>query len=100
MISWRWPEKSFLHDRDSLPSMERNPMRVGPCGRLFPKMFETVAYFNLELPSGPAMMAADAIVFKGANISWYGVEAFICCRLVLFEQEKEKKDPPGGIPGR
>lgn len=46
------------------------------------------------------MMVADAIVFKGADISQYGAEVFVCRRLGFLEPEKEKKDPLGRIPGR
>jgi hypothetical protein len=74
--------------------------RVGPFCRLFPKLIETMAYFNLELPPGPAMMVADAIVFKGADIPQHGSEAFSCGRPGFLEPEKERKDPLGRIPER
>jgi hypothetical protein len=58
--------------------------------------YQTDEYFELDLPTAPAVMVGDEIVVEGSNVSQDKVEAVICRHLGLPEPELQKK----GILGR
>ncbi len=58
--------------------------------------YQTDEYFELDLPTAPAVMVGEEIVVEGANVSQDRVEEVICRHLGLAEPEPQKK----GILGR
>ena len=53
--------------------------------------YQTDEYFELDLPTAPAVMVGEEIVVEGSNVSQEKVEAVICRHLGLPEPEPEKK---------
>jgi hypothetical protein len=58
--------------------------------------YQTDEYFELDLPTAPAVMVGEEIVVEGSNVSQEKVEAVICRSLGLAEPGPPKK----GIFGR
>lgn len=58
--------------------------------------YQTDEYFEMELPTAPAVMVADEIIVEGSDVSEYELEACICRHLGLPEPQLQKK----GVPGR
>ena len=53
--------------------------------------YQTDEYFELDLPTAPAVMVGEEIVVEGSNVSQEKVEAVICRHLGLPEPEPQKK---------
>jgi hypothetical protein len=53
--------------------------------------YQTDEYFELDLPTAPAVMVGDEIVVEGTDVSEHEVEVHICRRLGLAEPEPPKK---------
>jgi hypothetical protein len=53
--------------------------------------YQTDEYFELDLPTAPAVMVGDEIVVEGSNVSRDKVEGVICRHLGLPEPKPEKK---------
>jgi len=53
--------------------------------------YQTDEYFELDLPTAPAVMVGEEIVVEGSNISQDKVEAVICRHLGIPEPEPQKK---------
>jgi len=51
--------------------------------------YQTDEYFELELPTAPAVMVGDEILAEGSDVSEEKLEACICRRLGLPEPEKK-----------
>jgi hypothetical protein len=51
--------------------------------------YQTDDYFELNLPTAPAVMVGDEIVVEGADISDDKLEAVICRHLGLAEPQKK-----------
>jgi hypothetical protein len=51
--------------------------------------YQTDEYFELELPTAPAVMVGDEILVEGADVSQDKLEASICRHLGLPEPEKK-----------
>ena len=56
-------------------------------------------YFELDLPSAPAIMVDEEIVVEGSDISQDKVESTICRHLGLPEPEPQKKGVLGRLMG-
>jgi len=52
--------------------------------------YQTDAYFELDLPTAPAVMVAEEIVVEGADVAETQLEAVICRHLGLPMPEPEK----------
>jgi hypothetical protein len=53
--------------------------------------YQTDEYFELDLPTAPAVMVGDEIVVEGTDVSEQVVEVHICRQLGLAEPEPPKK---------
>lgn len=53
--------------------------------------YQTDEYFELDLPTGPAVMVGDEIVVEGADVVEDQLEAVICRHLGLAAPEPQKK---------
>ena len=53
--------------------------------------YQTDEYFELDLPTAPAVMVGEEIVVEGSNVLQDKVEAVICRCLGLAEPEPRKK---------
>jgi hypothetical protein len=53
--------------------------------------YQTDEYFELDLPTAPAVMVGEEIVVEGSNVSQDKVETVICRCLGLPEPEPRKK---------
>jgi hypothetical protein len=53
--------------------------------------YQTDEYFELDLPTAPAVMVGEEIVVEGSNVSQDKVEKVICRCLGLPEPEPRKK---------
>jgi hypothetical protein len=53
--------------------------------------YQTDEYFELDLPTAPAVMVGEEIVVEGSNVSQDQVEAVICRHLGLPEPGQQKK---------
>jgi hypothetical protein len=62
--------------------------------------YQTDEYFELDLPTAPAVMVGEEIVVEGSNVSQDKVEKVICRRLGLPEPEPEKKGLLGRLFGK
>jgi hypothetical protein len=51
--------------------------------------YQTDEYFELDLPSAPAVMVGEEIVAEGADVAEDRLEACICRHLGLPEPEKK-----------
>ena len=58
--------------------------------------YQTDEYFELDLPTAPAVMVEEEIVVEGSDVADDRLEAVICQHLGL----PEPKSPKGGILGR
>ncbi len=58
--------------------------------------YQTDEYFELDLPTAPAVMVGEEIIVEGSDVSEDKLEGVICCRLGLPAPELQKK----GILGR
>ena len=52
--------------------------------------YQTDEYFELELPTAPAIMVGEEIVVEGADVAEDKLEAVICRQLGLPEPEPQK----------
>ena len=55
------------------------------------EQYNTVEYFELDLPVAPAVMVGEEIVVEGADVSEESLEAVICKHLGLPPPEPPKK---------
>ena len=62
--------------------------------------YQTDEYFELELPTAPAIMVGEEIVVEGADVAEDTLEAVICRHLGLPEPESTKKGLLGRIFGK
>jgi hypothetical protein len=62
--------------------------------------YQTDAYFELDLPTAPAVMVGEEIVVEGSNVSQDKVEAIICRHLGLPEPQAQKKGLLGRLLGK
>jgi hypothetical protein len=62
--------------------------------------YQTDEYFELDLPTAPAVMVADEIVVEGSNVSRDQVELVICRHLGLPPPQPQKKGILGRLRGR
>ena len=53
--------------------------------------YQTDEYFELDLPTAPAVMVAEEIVVEGADVAEAQLEAVICQHLGLPPRTSEKK---------
>jgi hypothetical protein len=53
--------------------------------------YQTDEYFELDLPTAPAVMVGDEIVVEGTDVSEHEVEVHICRQLGLPAPAPEKK---------
>ncbi len=53
--------------------------------------YNTDEYFELDLPTAPAIMVGDEIVVEGKDVDEHALECCICRHLGLPEPEKGKK---------
>ena len=58
--------------------------------------YQTDEYFELDLPTAPAIMVGEEIVVEGADVAEDKLEAVICRHLGLAAPEPKKK----GLLGR
>jgi hypothetical protein len=58
--------------------------------------YQTDEYFELELPTAPAIMVGEEIVVEGTDVAEDKLEAVICRHLGLAPPEPQKK----GLLGR
>ncbi|MCL4501428.1 MAG: hypothetical protein M1438_06165 [Deltaproteobacteria bacterium] len=61
--------------------------------------YQADEYFELDLPTAPAVMVADEIVVEGADVPEDKIEAVICRHLGLPEPEPQKKGFFGRLLG-
>jgi hypothetical protein len=62
--------------------------------------YQTDEYFELELPTAPAIMVGEEIVVEGADVPEDKLEAVICRHLGLPEPEPQKKGFLGRLFGK
>jgi hypothetical protein len=62
--------------------------------------YQTDEYFELDLPTAPAVMVGEEIVVEGSNVSQEKVEEVICRCLGLAEPEPQKKGILGRLLGK
>ncbi len=62
--------------------------------------YQTDEYFELDLPTAPAIMVGEEIVVEGADVAEDKLEAVICRHLGLTEPEPPKKSILGRIFGK
>jgi hypothetical protein len=62
--------------------------------------YQTDEYFELDLPTAPAVMVGDEIVVEGADVVEDQLEAVICRHLGLAAPEPQKKGILGRLFGR
>ncbi len=53
--------------------------------------FQTDEYFELDLPTAPAVMVGEEIAVEGSDISDHDLEVMICSQLGLPEPEPPRK---------
>jgi len=61
--------------------------------------YQTDEYFELDLPTAPAIMVGEEIVVEGADVAEDKLEVVICRHLGLPEPEPQKKGFLGRIFG-
>jgi hypothetical protein len=54
-------------------------------------LYQTDEYFELDLPTAPAVMVAEDIVMEGADVDEYTLETVICKHLGLPPPEEVKR---------
>jgi hypothetical protein len=62
--------------------------------------YQTDQYFELDLPTAPAVMVADVIVVEGSDVAEEKLENIIRAHLGLPQLEPEKKGVLGRLFGR
>lgn len=62
--------------------------------------YQTDEYFELDLPTAPAVMVGDEIVVEGSDVAENKLEAVICRHLGLPEPEPVKKGFLGRLFGK
>jgi hypothetical protein len=62
--------------------------------------YQTDEYFELDLPTAPAIMVEEEIVVEGADVAEDKLEAVICRHLGLPEPEPQKKGFMGRFFGK
>ena len=62
--------------------------------------YQTDAYFELDLPTAPAIMVGEGIVVEGADVPEAKLEATICRHRGLPEPESKKTGLLGRIFGK
>ena len=62
--------------------------------------YQTDEYFDLELPTAPAIMVGEEIVVEGADVAEDKLEAVICRHLGLPEPESKKQGFLGRLFGK
>ena len=62
--------------------------------------YQTDEYFELDLPTAPAIMVGEEIVVEGADVAEAKLEAVICQHLKLPAPEPQKKGLLGRIFGK
>ena len=62
--------------------------------------YQTDEYFELDLPTAPAIMVGDEIVVEGADVAENQLEAVICRHLGLAAPEPQEKGLLGRIFGK
>ena len=62
--------------------------------------YQTDEYFELDLPTAPAIMVGEEIVVEGADVAEDQLEAVICRHLGLPEPEPRKKGFFGRLLGQ
>ncbi|MCX5892525.1 MAG: hypothetical protein NTW80_06050 [Deltaproteobacteria bacterium] len=62
--------------------------------------YQTDAYFELDLPTAPAVMVAEEIVVEGSDVVEAELESVICQHLGLPAPELPKKGFLGRLLGR
>ena len=62
--------------------------------------YQTDEYFELDLPTAPAVMVGGEIVVEGADVVEDQLEAVICRHLGLAAPEPQKKGILGRLFGR
>lgn len=62
--------------------------------------YQTDEYFQLDLPTAPAIMVGEEIVVEGADVAEDKLEAVICRHLGLPVPEPQKKGFLGRLFGK
>lgn len=62
--------------------------------------YQTDEYFELDLPTAPAVMVGDEIVVEGSDVEEHKLETVICRHLGLPEPEPPKKGFLGRLFGK
>ena len=62
--------------------------------------YQTDEYFELDLPTAPAIMVGEEIVVEGSDVAEDQLEAVICRQLGLPAPEPRKKGLLGRLFGR
>lgn len=62
--------------------------------------YQTDEYFELDLPTAPAVMVGEEIVVEGADVAEDQLEAVICRHLGLHAPEPPKKGFLGRLFGK
>ncbi len=62
--------------------------------------YQTDKYFELDLPTAPAVMVGEEIVVEGADVEDHRLETVICKHLGLPEPEPPKKGLLGRLWGK
>ncbi len=62
--------------------------------------YQTDEYFELDLPTAPAVMVNDEIVVEGSDVEEHRLETVICTHLGLPAPEPPKKGLLGRLFGR
>ena len=62
--------------------------------------YQTDEYFELDLPTAPAIMVGEEIVVEGADVAEDKLEAVICRQLGLPAPEPKKKGFLGRLFGK
>jgi hypothetical protein len=62
--------------------------------------YQTDEYFELDLPTAPALMVGEEIVVEGADVAEDKLEAVICRHLGFPEPKPRKKGVLGRLFGK
>lgn len=62
--------------------------------------YQTDEYFELDLPTAPAIMVGEEIVVEGSDVAEDQLEAVICRHLGLPEPQPQKKGFFGRLLGK